>query len=73
MPRVALMNILALALCIAGDITFSMWLADCIDMREAGMAVLVTIMLIASVVATAVFGSGTFAFYEVEEDEDLEE
>ena len=67
------MNILALALCIAADITFSMWLADCIDMREAGMAVLVTIMLIISVVTTAVFGSGTFAFYEDEADDELEE
>lgn len=73
MPKVALTNILALALCIAADITFSMWLADCIDMREAGMAVLVTAMLTAAIVATAVFGSGMFAFYEVEEDEDLEE
>lgn len=73
MPKVALMNILALALCIAADITFSMWLADCIDMREAGMAVLVTVMLIVSVVATATFGSGMFAFYEVEEDDELEE
>ena len=73
MPKVSLMNILALALCIAADITFSMWLADCIDMREAGMAALVTVMLITSVVTTAVFGSGTFAFYEVEEDDDLEE
>ena len=73
MPKVALMNILALALCIAADITFSMWLADCIDMREAGMAVPVTVMLIVAIVTTAVFGSGMFAFYEVEEDEDLEE
>lgn len=68
MPKAVLMNILALALCIAADITFSTWLADCIDMREAGMAVLVTIMLIISVVTTAVFGSGTFAFYEIDED-----
>ena len=67
------MNILTLALCIAADITFSMWLADCIDMREAGMAVLVTVMLIVAIVATAVFGSGVFAFYEVEEDDDMEE